>query len=96
MSANTYHQWREMAINAKKTEENSSIPLWQKAYRVPGCYQGLELDKLRTKDRNRVLNTLQKMNAILAPYQFESFDDYQFMDDKDATALILLSKRLAP
>src|SRR5690606_34606931 len=96
MSADAYRQWREMAVNAKKMEENPSIPLWQKAYRVPGAYQGLELDKLNTKDRKRVLNTLQKMNAILAPYQFTNFDDYQIMDEKDAEALILLSKKLSP
>lgn len=96
MSFDAYHEWREMAANAKKMEENPAIPLWQKAYKVPGSYQGLELDKLNTKDRKRVLNTLQKMNAILAQYQFESFDDYQFMDEKDAKALLLLSRRLMP
>lgn len=96
LNADVYDQWREMAANAKKIEENGSIPLWQKAYRVPGSYQGLELDKLSIKDRNRVLSTLQKMNTILAPYEFKSFDDYQLMDEKDAKALILLSKRLMP
>lgn len=96
MSLDAYQEWREMAANAKKMEENSAIPLWQKAYRVPGSYQGLELDKLSTKDRKIILNTLQKMNAILAPYQFESFDEYQFMDEKDAKALLLLSRGLMP
>jgi hypothetical protein len=96
MPADAYRQWREMAANAKKIEKNPSIPLWQKAYRVPGSFQGLELDKLNTKDRKRVLNTLQKMNTILAPYQFESFDEYQFMDEKDAKALLLLSRGLMP
>lgn len=43
MSADAYRHWREMAVNAKKMEENPSIPLWQKAYRVPGSYQGLEI-----------------------------------------------------
>lgn len=30
MSADAYRPWREMAVKAKKMEENPSIPLWQK------------------------------------------------------------------
>lgn len=54
------------------------------------------LDKLCAKDRNRIINTLQKMNTILAPYKFESFDEYHLMDDKDAQRILLLAKWLAP
>ena len=92
--SNVYHQWREMSAKADEIRADQSVPIWQKAYRVPGSYQGLELDKLRGKDRNRIINTLQKMNTILAPYQFETFDEYQRMDDKDAQRILVLAKRL--
>ncbi len=92
----TYRQWRAMVVEARKIQADSSIPLWQKAYKVPGAYRGLELNALRFKDRHRVMNTLQKLNQILAPYQFESFDEYQKMSEQDIQKIILLAKRLSP
>lgn len=68
----------------------------KKAYRVSGSYEALELDKLNTKDRKRVLNTLQKMNAILAPYQFTNLDDYQIMDEQDSEGLIFIIEEVKP
>lgn len=94
--SDAYQQWREMVAKAREIEANQSVPLWQKAYKVPGSYQNLALDQLRAKDRNRIINTLQKLNTILAPYQFETFDEYHLMDDKDAERILVLAKRLAP
>lgn len=91
-----YRQWRAMAVEARKIQADPSIPLWQKTYKVPGAYRGLELNALRFKDRNRVMNTLQKLNQVLAPYQFESFDAYQRMSEQDIQKILLLVKRLAP
>lgn len=91
-----YQEWREMGKTARQIAADTSVPLWQKASKVPGAYQGLELSALRSKHRHRVLNALQEMNEILAPYEFTSFDDYHKMDERALRKILLLSKQLAP
>ena len=90
-----YKEWQEMSDSARKIERDPFLPCWQKAYKISGAYEGLALSELRAKHRYRVLNALKDMNDILAPYQFESFDDYHLLGEKEIQSLIRLAKQLA-
>ncbi|WP_019603601.1 hypothetical protein [Teredinibacter turnerae] len=91
-----YREWNEMADCARKIAADPAIPQWQKAYKIAGAYQGLQLEKLRSKHRHKILQILTSMNQILALYKFETFEEYQHMEEKHLRDIIQMAKQLAP
>lgn len=91
-----YQEWRSMAANARLIAADKTLPLWQKAHRIPGAYAGLDLGGLQSKHRRKVLNTLGQINFILERFTLESFDDYERIDEQSLREIIRLAKGLSP
>lgn len=72
-----YQQWRESTEQVEAIVADRTLALWQKAHRVGGAYAGLALDGLRSKHRYKILSGFEKVNAVLARYTLNSFDDYE-------------------
>jgi len=72
------------------------LPLWQKVDRVGGAYTGLALDGLTSKHRHKILAGFGKVNAVLARYTLNSFDDYERIEDEDLREILRIVRSLAP
>lgn len=90
-----YRQWRAMTISARQLAADDAMPLWQKAYRVPGAYNGIELSGLQARHRSRVLSVLTQINLILQRYELETFDDYQKIAEQDLQEIITLAQGMS-
>lgn len=91
-----YQEWRSMAAKARLIAADNTLPLLQKAHKVPGAYTGLDLGGLQSKHRHRVLNTLGQINVILKQFTLESFNDYENMDQESLREILRLAKGLSP
>lgn len=92
---NVYRQWRAMTIKAQQLAVDGSLPLWQRAYRVPGAYNGIELSGLLPRHRNKIMGVLQEINPILQRYELETFEDYQKMAEQDLRRIIKLAQGMS-
>jgi iron uptake system EfeUOB component EfeO/EfeM len=72
------------------------LPRRQKAHRVGGAYAGLALDGLRSKRRHKILTDFGKVNAVLARYTLNSFDDYDRIEDEDLREILRIVRSLTP
>lgn len=93
---NAYQQWWESAEQVEKIVADRALPLWQKAHRVGGAYAGLALDGLKSKHRHKILAGFGKVNAVLARYTLNSFDDYERIEDEDLREILRIVRSLAP
>lgn len=91
-----YQDWQDKAARARELASDRSLPLWKKAYMIPGAYSGLELDGLQSKHRRKILNTLGQINVILKQYELETFENYQNIDEANIREIIRLAKGLSP
>ena len=91
-----YASWHACAQEVERIARSRSIPLWQKAYRVGAAYSAIELDGLRSKHRHKIFHCLAEVNAVLARYRLDSFDDYQTMDETDLREIVRLFRSLRP
>jgi hypothetical protein len=92
---NVYRQWRVMTVSARQLAADDSLPLWQKAYRVPGAYNGIELSGLLSRHRSKILSVLKQINLILQRYELETFDDYQKITEQDLQEIIALAQGMS-
>jgi hypothetical protein len=90
-----YRQWRAMTVNARQLAADNALPLWQKAYRVPGAYNNIELSGLRSRHRSKMLTVLGQINLILQQYELETFDDYQTMSEQDLQKILTLAQGMS-
>ncbi len=91
-----YQHWRESAEQVEAIVADRSLPLWQKAHRVGGAYAGLALEGLKSKHRHKILTGFGKVNAVLARYTLNSFDDYEQLADEDLREILRIVRSLAP
>ena len=84
-----------MTIKAQQLAVDESLPLWQRVYRVPGAYNGIELSGLRSRHRNKMMGVLQEINLILQRYELETFEDYQEMAEQDLCDIIKLAQGMS-
>ena len=91
-----YQEWRSMAEHARLIAADKSLPLWQKAHKIPGAYSGLDLGGLQSKHRHKVLNALGQINVILKKFTLQSFDDYEKIDQESLREIIRLANALNP
>ncbi|MGC1508144.1 hypothetical protein [Ketobacter sp.] len=91
-----YQEWHDMEANARQIAADQTLPLWQKAHKIPGAYTGLDLSGLQSKHRHKVLNTLGQINVILKKFKLDSFDDYENIDEGNLREIIRLAKGLSP
>ena len=91
-----YQHWRESTEQVETIIADRSLPLWQKAHRVGGAYAGLALDGLKSKHRHKILAGFGKVNAVLARYTLDSFDDYEQIEDEDLREILRIVRSLAP
>lgn len=91
-----YQQWRESAAQVEAIIADRTVALWQKAHRVGGAYMGLALDGLKSKHRHKILAGFGKVNAVLARYSLDSFDDYEQINVEDLWEIIRIVRSLAP
>jgi len=90
-----YQHWRESAEQVETIIAERSLPLWQKAHRVGGAYAGLALDGLKSKHRHKILAGFGKVNAVLARYTLNSFDDYERIEDENLREILPTIRSLA-
>ena len=91
-----YQDWRNKAEKAKQIASDRSLPLWQKAYMIPGAYNELSIGDLQSKHRRKILNMLGQVNVILSRYEIETYDDYQKVDEASLREIVRLAKSLVP
>lgn len=87
--------WNRRAQQVRDICADPSLAMWQKAYRVGGAYQDVQLDGLQSKHRHRIFTAISDVNAILARYPIETFDDYEGIETKDLKAIIDTFKAFA-
>ena len=87
--------WNRRAQQVREICADPALALWQKAYRVGGAYQDVQLDRLQSKHRRRIFDAIANVNAILARYPIETFDDYQAIDTRDLNAIVETFKAFA-
>ena len=80
--------WAQRAQRVRQICADPTLALWQKAHRVGGAYHDVQLDGLQSKHRHRIFATLSNINAILAQYPIETFDDYERIKPQDLRVLI--------
>ena len=88
-------EWNRRAQQVRDICADPSLALWQKAHHVGRAYQDVQLDGLQSKHRHRILSSLSKLNAILARYPIETFDDYVLIDKQDLKEIIDTFKTFA-
>lgn len=91
----TYRDWQGRTRRASQVLSDKKLKPWQKAHLAGGAYAGLALSNLRSKHRHRFLNRISQLNAILAKYPIESFDDYQQIRAADVQEMIATIRMLA-
>lgn len=72
-----------------------SMPLWEKARYVGGAYTSTDISNLPSKYRRRFLSRVAEVNAILAKYPINTYDDYQRIEREDLKAMIAAFQSLA-
>jgi hypothetical protein len=80
--------WEQRAQRVREICADPTLALWQKAHRVGGAYNDVQLDGLQSKHRHRIFTTLSNINVILAKYPIETFDDYEFIKPEDLRVII--------
>jgi hypothetical protein len=80
--------WVRRAEDVKRINADRNLPLWEKARHVGGVYAGLDLTDLPAKHRRKILAKVASVNAILAKYPIETFDDYRMIEPQDLRAMI--------
>ena len=80
--------WKRRAQQVRDICADPTLALWQKAHRVGGAYQDVQLDGLQSKHRNKIFTAISNVNVILARYPIETFDDYQLIKAQDLRAII--------
>lgn len=91
-----YRHWRDSADQVENIISDRSLPLWKKAHLVGGAYAGLALEGLKSKHRHKILSGFGKVNAVLAGYTLNSFDDYEQIADEDLREILHIVRSLAP
>jgi hypothetical protein len=91
-----YRQWRDSSQQVEAIVADDSLPLWQKAHQVGGAYAGLALSELKPKHQKKIESGFIHINAILADYTLNSFDDYEHMDREDLEEIVRIVRSLAP
>ena len=80
--------WNRRAQQVRDICADPTLALWQKAHRVGGAYQDVQLDGLRSNHRNEIFTVISNVNVILARYPIETFDDYQLIKIQNLRAII--------
>jgi hypothetical protein len=80
--------WEQRAQRVRDICADPTVALWQKAHRVGGVYNDVQLDGLQSKHRHRIFTTLSNANEILAKYPIETIDDYELIEPQDLRAII--------
>jgi hypothetical protein len=80
--------WEQRAQRVRELCADPTLALWQKAHRVGGAYNDVQLDGLQSKHRHRIFTTLSNLNEILAKYPIETFDDYELIETEDLWVII--------
>ncbi len=84
--------WNRWAQHVRGICADPNLALWQKAQRVGAAYQDVQLDGLPSKHRRKIFAHLSDVNAILARYPIDSFDDYALIETEDLRAIIAVFK----
>ena len=87
--------WLLRAQNVRDVCADPTLALWQKAHRVGAAYQDVQLDGLQSKHRRRIFAAISEVNAILARYPIETFDDYALIETRDLHTIINTFKAFA-
>ncbi|MCP5008067.1 MAG: hypothetical protein GY941_29645 [Planctomycetes bacterium] len=91
-----YLFWNDCAAKVNTIAGDKTLPLWRKGRLVSGAYVGLALEGLQSKHRRKIISGFSKVNAVLANYKLDSFDDYENISDEDLYEIIRLVKSIAP
>lgn len=74
----------------------SQHPHWKRVQNAMLCFKGMPIDHLPLKLVRRFQRTFASMNAILARYPIETWDDYQKISPDDLTKLEILILNMPP
>ena len=80
--------WEQRAQRVRDICADPTVALWQKAHRVGGVYNDVQLDGLQSKHRNEIFTAISNVNVILARYPIETIDDYQLIKAQNLRAII--------
>ena len=87
--------WQRRAEKVHQLCQDRTVPLWQKAHLVGRAFADVELDALQSKHRKKLYSKLAGVNAILAKYPIETFDDYVLIDTADLHRILAAFKDIA-
>ena len=87
--------WQRRADEVQKICHDRTVPLWKKAHLVGRAFADVELDGLKSKHRKKLYSNLAGVNAILAKYPIETFDDYKLIDTDDLKRILAAFKDIA-
>ena len=87
--------WQRRAEKVHRLCQDRTVPLWQRAHRVGQAFDDVELDGLQSKHRKKLYCKLVAVNAILAKYPIETFDDYALIDTADLHSILAAFKDIA-
>ena len=80
--------WQRRAAQVQQVCSDPQLALWQKAHLVGKAYADVQLDGLKSKHRHKIFGSLSQVNAILARYPIETFDDYAQINADDLKAIV--------
>ena len=87
--------WNRRAQQVRDICADSNLALWQKAHLMGRAYQDVQLDGLQSKHRHQIFDSISKLNAILACYPIEAFNDYALIERQDLKEIIDTFKAFA-
>ena len=87
--------WQRRAEQVHRLCRDRTVPLWQKAHRVGEAFADVELNELQSKHRKKLYRQIAAVNAILAQYPIETFDDYALIDTADLHRIVNAFKDIA-